>query len=1275
MKRLALLIACLGFVWTAVDAAASSQPAKTLKVAVLTGGHSFEEDVFPKLFEPNKDLDVSILPQKDDSEIFEDVSAWPYDAIVMYNMSQRISEKRRANLLALLDKGVGLIVLHHAVAAYQEWPEFQTMLGCHYYIEDREINGVKHPKGTYQHDMDLLVHVADPSHPITAGLKDFPLHDETYATYDFDPDVHALITTDHPQSAKILGHVKTYRNARICYLQPGHGPQTFVDANFQQLLAQAIRWVAQGAPGLKADFKDLSAFQEPVGEWLVAEKVTLDPQDEKKLAWTAGSGIAVNGINGRTKHLVSKAEFGDVQLHIEFLVPKGSNSGVYLQGRYEIQVFDSWGVEHPKYSDCGGIYQRWHEEKGLKEEERGYEGRAPKVNASRKPGEWQSFDIIFRAPRFDANGHKTASAQFVSVIHNGMLIHENEDVSGPTRAALFEDEKPAGPLMLQGDHGPVAYRNLYIRPIDAETYGASGEAEADAYAQLAAYDFGQSRAALVAVEREIESVDPARFPAIEDRLLAVLQEAKTSFAAKEFVCKMLQRVGSEKAVPALAPMLLNETLSHIARLGLERIPGAAVDAALLKSLDPAPDKLKVGIINSLGERRKPEYVSALAPALGAADEAVAEAAAAALGKIGGEAAISALAKSRTAGSAAVREAATRAYLACASTLLEQGQSAAAGKIFDEVFAGKEIAPIRAAAFNGRVRARGEAGAPLLAEAIQGDAPECFSMALRLVRELPGTELTKQCAALLPALDGEKKALLLAALADRGDKAALPAVLEAVKDPAEDVREAVCNALGLIGDASAVPMLLGAAAGGGKESAAARESLARIRGDGVNDALISAMQGGDAAVKKEAIQALAARQAAEAAPILMGLAQGADAALRADALSALGTLAGAEQLAGLVDLLVKQPEPSDRAAIESAIVGAAQRVKDDAQRTAALLAALPKQSEAASRCAIVAVLGKVGDNASLEAVRGALKDPQQEVCDAAARALANWPSAAARNDLFALARDGKTETQRVLALRGYVRLLGTEPGRPAGELARDYGEALKLAKQPEGKRLVLAGLGNVKSPAALDLALPLLGDREVQAEAALAVLKTAETLGAEQPEAVKNALNKVLETCKDEKAVAQAQALLSKLRVQAMLSLNIAGQGQASSPDDVEKDGGSGGDAAAIDGNPETYWDETDGRPLYRLVVTFPEAKDIAALSIMGYKHQDFAPRDFEVLCDGAAVKSVKDAAYSENLFVAEFPAQHCKVVELKITGAYGNSPGIREFGLYPALPATPEGSK
>ena len=129
-------------------------------------------------------------------------------------------------------------------------------------------------------------------------------------------------------------------------------------------------------------------------------------------------------------------------------------------GRYEVQVLDSWGVKDLKYGDCGGIYASCSDPKPDSK------GTPPRVNASKPPGEWQTFDVVFRAPRFDAAGKKTENAKFIKVVHNGQVIHENVESPRPTCAAHWLDEKAKGPLMLQGDHGPVAYRNIMIKAVE-----------------------------------------------------------------------------------------------------------------------------------------------------------------------------------------------------------------------------------------------------------------------------------------------------------------------------------------------------------------------------------------------------------------------------------------------------------------------------------------------------------------------------------------------------------------------------------------------------------------------------------------------------------------------------------------------------------------------------------------------------------------------------------------------------------------------------------------
>ena len=203
----------------------------------------------------------------------------------------------------------------------------------------------------------------------------------------------------------------------------------------------------------------LEAWRQPTGEWANVGNALQSREDARMLTTEPGHGVLVNGPKGKTTNLLSQVEHKDVELQVEFMVPKSSNSGIYFQSRYEIQIFDSWGKQALSSADCGSIYERW-------KDGRGFEGHPPKVNASRPPGEWQSFDVLFRAPRFNRKGEKIANARFIKVVHNGQTIHENVEVTGPTRSSTFDDERPAGPLMLQGDHGPVAYRNLRLRSIE-----------------------------------------------------------------------------------------------------------------------------------------------------------------------------------------------------------------------------------------------------------------------------------------------------------------------------------------------------------------------------------------------------------------------------------------------------------------------------------------------------------------------------------------------------------------------------------------------------------------------------------------------------------------------------------------------------------------------------------------------------------------------------------------------------------------------------------------
>lgn len=204
----------------------------------------------------------------------------------------------------------------------------------------------------------------------------------------------------------------------------------------------------------------LDAFR-PVDRWQTAGEVAAVP-DEREITFGGEGDIIVNGpVFDRTiPYLLTREEVGDVHVQLEFMVPKGSNSGIYLMGRYEVQIFDSFGRERVGPGDLGGIYPRWDEAL-----QTSHEGWRPRENAARAHGEWQTLEIFFRAPKFDAEGNKRSHAAFEKVLVNGRLVQRNATTTGPTRSAPLTGEAATGPVAIQGDHGPIAIRNFRATPL------------------------------------------------------------------------------------------------------------------------------------------------------------------------------------------------------------------------------------------------------------------------------------------------------------------------------------------------------------------------------------------------------------------------------------------------------------------------------------------------------------------------------------------------------------------------------------------------------------------------------------------------------------------------------------------------------------------------------------------------------------------------------------------------------------------------------------------
>jgi HEAT repeat protein len=418
---------------------------------------------------------------------------------------------------------------------------------------------------------------------------------------------------------------------------------------------------------------------------------------------------------------------------------------------------------------------------------------------------------------------------------------------------------------------------------------------------------------------------------------------------------------------------------------------------------------------------------------------------------------------------------------------------------------------------------------IVIDALKSNDPAMQAGAIALVRDIPGQEITKALAKQLPNLPAAGQVQLLSALADRGDAVALPAVARAIDSADELVRIAALKAVGQLGDASSVSLLSGRAAQtSGDEQKAARESLYRLRGQQVDQAILAAIPSARGDVKIELIQSVGERNAVSGIPVLLETAKDADSKVQRESFKVLKTIADAKFLPALVELLIKTKSQSVRGEAEKTVAAVAHKIEQKDRQAEAVLAALAQVVDVEARCSLLSVLGRIGDNSALPELRKALADDDAKIQDAAIRALSDWPNPAPVDDLLKVAKTSDNQVHRILALRGFVRLLGLETGRPAEEMIELYQQAMKLAPDVPEKRKVLSGLANTKSLAALEMAATCLQDSSLQQEAEVAVVKIAEGIYGSYPEKTKEVVGKVMQTSKSDSLREQAQNVINQI---------------------------------------------------------------------------------------------------------------------------------------------------
>lgn len=225
---------------------AFAAPATKLNVLLVTGGHAFPKESFLQVFQENPAISFTHREHtKGTADVYDRKDLGGYDVVVLYDMPRVITEAQKAGFLALLERGAGLVVTHHALCSFQAWPEYERIIGGRYFEKPKPGTVSEFPPSGYQHDEEVPVVVSGKPHPVTAGVANFTIHDEIYWGYRVGADVTPLLTTTHPKSGNPLAWYRTQGKSRVVYLLLGHDEVAYAHPGYRRLLANAILWTGR----------------------------------------------------------------------------------------------------------------------------------------------------------------------------------------------------------------------------------------------------------------------------------------------------------------------------------------------------------------------------------------------------------------------------------------------------------------------------------------------------------------------------------------------------------------------------------------------------------------------------------------------------------------------------------------------------------------------------------------------------------------------------------------------------------------------------------------------------------------------------------------------------------------------------------------------------------------------------------------------------------------------------------------------------------------------
>ena len=579
----------------------------------------------------------------------------------------------------------------------------------------------------------------------------------------------------------------------------------------------------------------------------------------------------------------------------------------------------------------------------------------------------------------------------------------------------------------------------------------------------------------------------------ENQLVDFLTSSAT-LAAKQAACRHLREIGSAVSVPVLEKMLLQEKTSDMARYALEKIPGADAEKALVRALSNSDGKIRLGITTSLGDRGALSSVVHLEKLASGTDEGDAIVSVRALGKIASKEAISVLSKALSQTSESMKGHVASSLLYCADIQSANMKTEIADEIYQRLIKTELPLPILQAAMRGQIACAGDKAREKIIDALKGGDEEWYAPAIAMVKDSYDTSSIQKICTLLPNIPAESQVQLLEVLSQFRDEGVRATVVAAAKSPVLTVRIAALKTLERVGNYTVVEFLVShAAQAKGEEQLTTRASLWGLKcGQAASAILTNLVKNLDEAIQHELILAVSERRIKEGLNLLISRAQYSSDRNRQQAIRGLKNIASPSDLPRLVDLLLGMNKDADQLEMANTITSVASQSPRPIGSARALMDKLESVTDVKGRKSLYRVLGKIGDDSSLPILRAALKDDNPDVKDAAIRALAEWPTKVAKEDLLHIAKTSETPVHRVLALQAYIRMVGLEPYQNPGSAVQSFKDVLDLARREE-KILILGILPAFSSPDALELAQTLHQEKGVEAEAGLAIKKIKKNL--------------------------------------------------------------------------------------------------------------------------------------------------------------------------------------